>query len=157
MVTFTAGSTAGQTVNVTTLGDSLAEGGRDVHGDSDRLEPARRRVAGQVDGDGTIADDERPTGIGRGGRAEDASATFTVTLTGGTSTADVQVTYAVTGSNLPPGMSLGTSPTATGTITDDESLTGVDAGRRADGDRGRRRRHVHGVSDRRHEVPRTSR
>ena len=109
MVTFTAGSTAGQTVNVTTLGDSLAEGGRDVHGDSDRLEPARRRVAGQVDGDGTIADDERPTGIGRGGRAEDASATFTVTLTGGTSTADVQVTYAVTGSNLPPGMSLGTS------------------------------------------------
>ena len=68
-VTFGAGSTASQTLTVTTLGDSLAEAEETFIGDADRLEPAGRGVAGDGDGD---RDHHRRRGVdGVGGGAVD--------------------------------------------------------------------------------------
>ena len=99
-VTFAADSTASRTLSVSTLPDTLAEGDETF---TLRLSgsglPAGVSL-GTATATGTITDDETLSAAVTADAAtvvEGSAATFTVTLTGGESTAPVTVTYTVAG------------------------------------------------------------
>ena len=98
-VTFGAGSTASQTLTVPTLGDSLAEGEETFAVTLTGVNLPAGVSLGTATATGRITDDEAlaVTVAGPTTVVEGNTATFTVTVAGGTSTAPVVVTYTVGG------------------------------------------------------------
>ena len=98
-VTFGAGSTASQTLTVTTLGDSLAEAEETFMVTLTGSNLPAGVSLGTATATGTITDDEALTVSVAGPLTvvEGNTATFTVSVAGGTSTAPVVVTYTVGG------------------------------------------------------------
>ena len=126
-VTFPAGSTQAQTLSVTTLQDTTAEGDETFTVTLAAPDLPGGVSLGTASATATITDDEELTVSVAADAAtveEGSPAAFTVTVAGGESTADVTVTYEVSGTatsgtdyTAPDGTLTLTAGTSSGTIT----------------------------------------